>query len=172
MGLGEGMRVEHPEAAAGRVTTLVTAIAAGLDGFGKLSRAPEEMSPQPCDHVDEMQPVATPDTGEGNPFENSWYVDYSPYTMLYIGYADVASPSSFPPLISRLRDRLGASGWRPREVTLEAGRASLVIEAPEDGYGARILGVTSAARRARVAVYVSSPCLRHPDAEPGSRMAR
>ncbi|MFI0357090.1 hypothetical protein [Actinomadura sp. 9N407] len=159
------MRMEHPRTAAERVTEFVSAIGAGLAGRGELSRAPGDVSPQPCDHVAESRSVsATYASSGGNPYLDPWYVDYSPYNMMYIGYADIAAPIRFASFLAELGARLAAGGWRVYEPESGSGGGpELMVEAPVRGYGGKIGGILGPAGRPRVTVIFSSPCLRHPN---------
>jgi hypothetical protein len=161
------MQVEHPKAAAERVTTFARAIAGGLAAHGELNRLPSEVSPQPCDHIDQTLPVTPPDAE--NPYTDPWYVDYSPYTMMYIGYVELMPSTSPQAVVIQLRDYLSDLGWHSLENNHELPTPDeqdrLLIEAPDGGYGAQIIGMTTPAGRPRIAIYVSSPCLRHPEAD-------
>lgn len=165
------MLVMHPKAVAEQVSGLVEEVQRGLVTVGTLDRPPAGVGPQPCDHVEGTRPVRTPAVPTGaddrNPYEDPWYVDYSPFTMLYIGHVDVGSADDLAPALTGLHDHLVAAGWRPRELLLEPRPgdepARLVVEAPVDGYGLRAVGIVTTTGRPRIVAYCSSPCVRHPD---------
>ncbi|MFC0037091.1 hypothetical protein [Actinomadura rayongensis] len=155
---GDGlMRTEHPEVAAEKVAACARDIADALNGYGVLGKAPEDVSPQPCDEVEVANPVS------GEPAEAAsrpWFVDYSPYVMMYIDYADLKTPDDVRPALAQVGARLADMGWTPRTASVDANE--LVIEAPGGGYGAVIGGIVLGDGQPRVTVIVSSPCLRHP----------
>jgi hypothetical protein len=163
----EMMATEHPKKAAESVSRLVTEITGFMSAYGELSRRPTEVGPQPCELVEKTLPVADPMANEVNPFRDPWFIDYSPYTMMWIGYVDCRSVNHFGTVAAPLRDHLTGLGWRAHEAVLDpesGGEARLVIESPIPGYGARIVGVPRDSGMLRVAVFASSPCLRHPSA--------
>ncbi|MFB4297921.1 hypothetical protein [Actinomadura sp. NTSP31] len=148
-----GLRVERPRVAAARVSELVTAIAESMAGQGGLNKAATEVGPQPCDGVEVVRAVSVADGGGEEP----WYVDYSPYVMMYIGYVDLPSGTAPAPLMGVVHDRLVARGWRSLRADPE-----VVIESPYAGYGARLVAVAEPPGP-RIGVYVSSPCFRCPE---------
>jgi hypothetical protein len=171
------MRVMHPKAVADQISGLVEEVQRGLASVGTLDRPSTGVGPQPCDHVDGTRPIRSPDGADGrNPYEDPWYVDYSPFTMLYIGHVDVESAGDLAPALTGLRDHLVTAGWRPREVQLEPrpgeDHARLVIEAPADGFGLRAVGIVTTTGRPRIITYCSSPCFQHPDEIRRSRAGR
>jgi hypothetical protein len=164
--------VMHPKAVADRVSGLVEEVQRGLAPVGTLDRPAGEVGPQPCDHVAGTRPVQGPDDAAGesdcNPYEDPWYVDYSPFTMLHIGHVDVESENDLVPALTGLREHLTAAGWRPREVRLEPRPGDdqpslLVIDAPVAGFGLRAVGAVTTTGQSRIITYCSSPCVRHPD---------
>ncbi|POM26788.1 hypothetical protein BTM25_11960 [Actinomadura rubteroloni] len=161
---GDGVRTEDPEIAAEKVAACARDIADALNGYGVLGKAPEDVSPQPCDEVEVTDPVT------GQPAEAAsrpWFVDYSPYVMMYIDYADLKTPDDVRPALDQVGARLADAGWTPRTSAGGAADANeLVIEAPGGGYGAVIGGIVLGGGQPRITVIVSSPCLRHPGETP------
>ncbi|MFD0686966.1 hypothetical protein [Actinomadura fibrosa] len=147
--------------AAGRVAELVAEVAESLVGIAALNKAPGEVGPQPCEGAEVTQTIAD-SAGEGASSEEPWFVDYSPYTMVYIGYAQVPEGVPLGSLVVRMGERLAARGWRPREAAGTEESPELMIEAPRAGYGARIVGIT-AEPGPRLGIYIASPCFRCPD---------
>ncbi|QKG25012.1 hypothetical protein [Actinomadura verrucosospora] len=131
----------------------MTVIAESLAGRAELNKAPGEVGPQPCgDDVSSVVPAEPERSAE------PWYVDYSPYVMMYIGYADLPSGTSPASLIGQVRDRLVAAGWRTLSAT-DGPEPEVVIESGHPGYGARLVGVVGEPGP-RIGVYVASPCFR------------
>ncbi|WP_157433004.1 hypothetical protein [Actinomadura rifamycini] len=112
--------------------------------------------------------MPSPADSGSSPFAAPWYVDYSPYTMMFIGYVDVRTAIGFAEVGGSLRDHASGLGWRIREAVLVPRHAKdeprLVVESGTPGYGARIVDVPTASVPLRVGIFASSPCLRHPEA--------
>lgn len=161
------MQTVHPKQAAALITRIVAEIADALTSHGELNRRPTDVSPQPCDHIDETFRVNDTLATSENSSAAPWYVNYSPYTMMFIGYVDARMPLGFADVAVRLGDHVTRLGWHVRESVLAPGPgedARLVVESPTPGYGARIVDVPIASAPLRIGIFAASPCLQHPDA--------
>jgi hypothetical protein len=152
--------IEHPELSAEKVAACVRDIAEVLSGFGGLGKLPTDVIPRPCEAFEVVAKVPGQSAALSS---RPWFVDYSPYTMLYIDYVELATVDDVRSAVAQVGKGLVERGWKIGEE--EAGRderGQLLIEAPGGGYGARIGGIVTPGGKPRITVIVSSPCLRHP----------
>ncbi|MBW8484899.1 hypothetical protein [Actinomadura parmotrematis] len=158
-----GLAVEHPRDAAEKVTRHAFTVGRALAEAGALSRSPDEVSPQPCEALEGTVAVDEPVPEPPLP---AWWVDYSPYQVFYIGHVELVAPSAAVPALAAARERLEAAGWRERASVLAPNAAGdepvLLMDAPDEGYGARLGVALTESGRSRITVHVASPCLRHP----------
>ncbi|WP_157963578.1 hypothetical protein [Actinocorallia populi] len=156
----EKYSIAHPKDVAAKVGRYGKEILDGLAIEGKFNNP--NISPSPCGS--EYNAKRVPGR---NLDHETWWVGHSPYSEALITYVEVPSAAVIGEALTRLKAALEGAGWR----TVEFGTGSatsqavLRIAAPEEGYGAVLQGITTVPGSPRIGVNVSSPCLRHPEAE-------
>lgn len=156
----EGLSVAYPRETARRIAQYAEEIERIVGPDGRLDRA--VVLPVPCG---EGVQRSVPGRNTGL---SSWWVDYSPYAESIDTFMELDSARSIQPMMVRLRDGLQRMGWKIVEYSEGSPSESAVLKAaaPESGYGATFEGIAPTSERSpRIGVNVSSPCLRHPEAE-------
>lgn len=151
--------VAHPRDVADRLIAYSKDLLNGLRPGLKLNNA--KVAPLPCG--DEKEAEAVPGR---NLNHETWWPAQSPYTELIDTFVELPADTAIQPTLVSLRDYFASKGWRIDEFTSETATqaGALKAQAPEEGYGVRVDGISSAdGRTPRIGVTFSSPCLRHPD---------
>jgi hypothetical protein len=161
----DALAVAYPKDVATKVNAYVAQIEKIL---GKPLRTyKDEVDPSPCGEDENRRKVKVPSGQSANPTHDSWYVDYSPYSIGVISDIDVPTSDSIAVSITRVRDGLQKAGWHIVEFNSWTDRKAptLKAEAPEKRYGATLEGVTTDPAEPKIGLNFSSPCFRHPDEE-------
>lgn len=166
----ESLPVAHPRDAAAKVNVHVAKIEKGLAVGSPLIREKNRVHPGPCGADEGRRHVKGWDDVNANPNHESWYVEFSPYSISVISWMDLPGSVDVRAALVRLRDVLKSSGWRIVSFEQPGGASwELKAESPDKGYGGIIDGPGGGADgRQRIGVTFSSPCFRHPDALPKS----
>lgn len=156
----ENFPAVHPRDAVNKVTQYGQEILDGLAVGGKFDNP--HVSPSPCGSEHNVKQVPG-----RNLDHETWWVGHSPYSEGLITYVEVQSEAVIDEALARVKAALEATGWRTVEFGTGSATAQAVlrIAAPEEGYGAVLQGITTVPGSPRIGVNVSSPCLRHPEAE-------
>jgi hypothetical protein len=161
----DALAVAHPKDVAAKVNAYVAQIEKTL---GKPLRAhKDEVDPSPCGEDESRRKVKVSGGQNANPAHDSWYVDYSPYSIGVISDIDVPTRDSIALSITQVRDELQKAGWRIVEFNswTDSKAPTLKAEAPEKGYGATLEGITTDPSKPKIGFNFSSPCFHHPDEE-------